>query len=133
MMQGVLDLMPGITVGKMLIQRNENSIDKHAVMYYSKLPDDIASKERVFILDPMLATGGSVSMCIDKLKEHGVDEDRITFINMISCESGIAILHKRYPKVKIVTAAIDPVLNEHRYICPGLGDFGDRYFGSRLP
>lgn len=102
-------------------------------MYYTKFPDEVAKKERVFILDPMLATGGSVGMCIDKLKEHGVSEERITFINLISCEHGLTALHGKYPGVKIITAAVDPVLNEHRYICPGLGDFGDRYFGSRLP
>jgi uracil phosphoribosyltransferase len=63
----------------------------------------------------------------------GVSEDKITFINLISCEVGLRKLHDVFPKVKVITAAIDPVLNDNKYIIPGLGDFGDRYFGSRLP
>ena len=81
----------------------------------------------------MLATGGSVNLCIAKLKEHGVEEENITFINLVSCEYGLQKIHSLFPKVKVITAAIDPILNEHKYIVPGLGDFGDRYFGSRLP
>ena len=81
----------------------------------------------------MLATGGSVNLCISKLKESGVDETNITFINLISCEYGLRKIHETHPGVKVITAAIDPTLNEDKYILPGLGDFGDRYFGSRLP
>ena len=81
----------------------------------------------------MLATGGSVNLCISKLKESGVDETKITFINLVSCEFGLRKINETYPGVKVITAAIDPTLNEDKYILPGLGDFGDRYFGSRLP
>lgn len=66
-------------------------------MFYSKLPDDIKEKQRVFILDPMLATGGSVIMCIRKLKEGGVNEDKITFINLVACEVGLRKLHEEFP------------------------------------
>ena len=133
MIHEVMDLLPGITIGKVLIQRDETSEDKHAIMFYCKLPEDLKKKQRIFILDPMLATGGSVILCIKNLKEAGVSEDKITFINLVSCELGLRKLHEVYPEVKVITAAIDPIINEHKYICPGLGDFGDRYFGSRLP
>ncbi len=133
MVQEVMDLIPGITIGKMLIQRDEGCRDKHSVFIYNKLPEDISHKQRVFIVDPMLATGGSIVICISKLIEAGVPEERITFINLISCETGLNKLHSQYPKVKVITAAIDPVLNENMYIIPGLGDFGDRYFASHLP
>lgn len=133
MINEVMDLLPGITVGKVLIQRDEASKEKNPIMFYTKFPEDLASKQRVFVLDPMLATGGSVLMCIDHLKQNGVSEDRITFINLVSCEEGLNNLHAKYPSVKVITAAIDPILNSQKYIAPGLGDFGDRYFGSRLP
>ena len=133
MINEVMNLLPGVTVGKVLIQRDENSVDKSPVLFYTKLPDDIQAKERVFVLDPMLATGGSVLMCIEKLKEKGVNEDKITFINLVSCEEGLTNLHLRYPQVKVITASVDPILNHQKYIVPGLGDFGDRYFGSKLP
>lgn len=132
MLTETMNLLPGISVGKVLIQRDENTEDKRPILFYCKLPDDIAKKERVFILDPMLATGGSVMMCIDKLVQSGVKQDKITFINLVSCDHGLQALHARYPQVKVITASIDPILNEHKYIVPGLGDFGDRYFGSRL-
>ena len=111
MVQEVMDLIPGITIGKMLIQRNEESKDKHSVFFYNKLPEDIKEKKRVFILDPMLATGGSVILCIKKLLDAGVSEDRITFINLIACDAGLQNLHSHYPQVRVITAAIDPVLN----------------------
>ena len=133
MISEVMNLLPGITIGKVLIQRDENSADKHPILYYCKLPDNLKDKQRVFVLDPMLATGGSVIMCIEKLKEVGVSEDKITFINLVSCEHGLTTLHQRFPQVNIITASIDPILNDDKYIVPGLGDFGDRYFGSRLP
>ena len=72
MIQEILNLLPGVSIGKVLIQRDEESPDRRAVFYYSKFPEDIAKKQRVFILDPMLATGGSAEMCIEKLLQHGV-------------------------------------------------------------
>ena len=81
----------------------------------------------------MCATGGSAAMCIDKLIESGVKEENITFINLITCDRGIKKIMDNYPKVRMLIACIDPVLNNSKYICPGLGDFGDRYFGSKLP
>ena len=78
----------------------------------------------------MLGTGGSASTAIEKLKESGVAEERIVFINLISCPDGIAALGSRYPGVRVITGKIDPILNEQKYIVPGLGDYGDRYFAS---
>ena len=84
----------------------------------------------MFILDPMLGTGGSVSTAIKRLKDLGVEEKRITFINLVSCPEGLDVVTKKFPEVTIFTAVLDPALNDHKYITPGLGDFGDRYFNS---
>ena len=89
--------------------------------------------KRVYVLDPMCATGGSAAMCIQKLIESGVSQDRITFINLVTVESGIKKVMEQFPEVRVITACIDPVINDAKYICPGLGDFGYRYFGSKLP
>lgn len=130
MLHEIFTLMPGISVGKILIQRDEESEDKHPVYYYSKLPRSIAEKKRVFILDPMLGTGGSCSCAVNKLLESGVQEKNITFINLVSCPEGLDYLTKNHPEMKIITAVLDPEMNSNRYIAPGVGDFGDRYFNS---
>lgn len=133
MLTEVFNLLPGCAIGKVLIQRDEESADKRPVFYYSKLPQDIAEKKRVYVLDPMCGTGGSAAMCIAKLIESGVSEDRITFINLVTVERGTKKVMETYPKIRMITACIDPIMNDACYICPGLGDFGDRYFGSKLP
>ena len=133
MLTEVFNLLPGAGIGKVLIQRDESSEDKRPIFYYSKLPEDIASKKRVYVLDPMCASGGSAAMCIQKLIESGVSQDRITFINLVTVDKGIRTVMETYPEVRMITACIDPELNDQKYICPGLGDFGDRYFGSKLP
>lgn len=129
----VFDMIPGIEIGKVLIQRDEESKEKKPIFYYSKLPDNIASKKRVLLLDPMCGTGGTATMCIQKLIDEGVKEEAIIFINLVTCDRGISKVLDDYPKVRMITAAVDPVMNEHCYITPGIGDFGDRFFGSRLP
>ncbi|CAI2377344.1 unnamed protein product [Moneuplotes crassus] len=129
MLAKMFELIPGIKVGKILIQRDENSKDKHPIFYYSKLPRGISSK-KVFILDPMLGTGGSCNLTIRKLKERGVKEENITFVNLISCPEGLAAVTDSHPGVKIITAVVDPCMNDNMYIEPGLGDFGDRFFNS---
>jgi uracil phosphoribosyltransferase len=132
MEQALRDTCRGIKIGKVLIQRREDSEDKapDERFNYAKLPTDI--RERwVLLLDPMLATGGSASKAIDLLiRGHGVREDRIIFLNVVSCPEGLRALAQRFPRVRIVTSAVDNGLNEHKYILPGLGDFGDRYFGT---
>lgn len=132
MEQALRDTCRGIKIGKLLIQRNEESEDKKPDerFNYAKLPRDI--KDRwVLLLDPMLATGGSAAKAIGRLiKDFGVLEERIIFLNVVACPEGIKCLSTNFPKVRIVTSAVDSGLNEARYILPGLGDFGDRYFGT---
>ena len=123
----VREVCKDIRVGKILIQRNEETAEP--ILFYSKLQKDI-SKRHVLLLDPMLATGGSVCKAIEVLKERGVLEEKIIFINLISCPEGIKSLQRKFPKVKMVTGFIDKKLNSKAYILPGLGDFGDRYFGT---
>lgn len=130
MLKEAFEVMPGVPVAKILIQRDESTPDKRPIYFYDKFPKSIAKKHRVFILDPMLGTGGSVCCCINRLKDHGVEEDRIVFINLISCPEGLERVTREHPGVKIITGAIDPGMNEDTYIAPGLGDFGDRYFNS---
>jgi uracil phosphoribosyltransferase len=98
-----------------------------AIPYYANIPDDLASRE-VFVLDPMLATGHSGSAALSVLAERGAQ--RPTFICVIAAPEGIATLRAEHPGVRIVTAAVDDHLNDHGYIVPGLGDAGDRMFGS---
>jgi len=99
-------------------------------LYYSKLPKRISSMERVLICDPMLATGGSVMMAIGELVKAGVEESRIVFVNVVSCPEGLQALHRKFPGVAVVSAALDDCIDSNKYICPGLGDYGDRFFNS---
>lgn len=122
--------IPGVAVGKILIQRNEASQEKEAQFYYSKMPSNVANMN-IILCDPMLATGGSAIAAIDCLVQtHGVQSDRILFANMISCPEGINAVYNVYPAVQIVTACVDEGLNEDKYIVPGLGDYGDRFFNT---
>ena len=127
MEKAVREVCRAIRIGKILIQRDEETAQP--TLFYQKLPEDIANRH-VLLLDPMLATGGSVCKAIEVLKEHGVEEGKIIFINLISCPKGIETFMKFVPKAKIITGFIDPELNEKAYIIPGLGDFGDLYFGT---
>ena len=131
MVEPFFEVMPEIAVGKVLIQRNERTADPE--YYYHKLPTDISDMKRVFVVDPMLATGGSASMAIKLVREKGVPAENITFINLVSCHRGLQRIQKDHPEVKIITAVVDPVLNEKCYIVPGLGDYGDRFFASTRP
>ena len=127
MLHVLRNILPSATCGKILIQRNESTAEP--ILFHSKLPADIKDKW-ILLLDPMLATGGSAVKAIDVLREHGVAENKIIFVNLVAVNEGIAFLHSKYPTVKIVTSEIDAILNEKKYIVPGLGDFGDRYFGT---
>ncbi|MET7289572.1 uracil phosphoribosyltransferase [Streptomyces sp. NPDC005573] len=117
----------GIRIGKILIQRDITT--KLPKLFYTKLPDDIADRH-VLLLDPMLATGGTALAAIDVLLERGVAEENIVFINFITVPEGIAAVCERHPRVRIVTSSIEQRLNENAYMLPGIGDFGDRYFGT---
>jgi len=116
-----------IRITHILIQRNEETAEP--IFFKEWLPEDI--KERfVLILDPMLATGGSVIETIKTLKSKDVPEEKIIFINLVAAPEGIENVFTKYPGIRIITAEVDKKLNEQAYIIPGLGDYGDIYFGT---
>ncbi|KAA6412062.1 MAG: uracil phosphoribosyltransferase [Lasallia pustulata] len=125
MEQGLRDCCRSVRIGKILIQRDEETSKPR--LFYDKLPEDVAERW-VLLLDPMFATGGSATMAVDVLKSRGVPEDRILFLNLIASPEGVTNFAKRFPNLRIVTAFVDQGLNEKNYIVPGLGDFGDRFY-----
>ncbi|KAJ9075498.1 Uracil phosphoribosyltransferase, synthesizes UMP from uracil [Entomophthora muscae] len=127
MEQGLRDCCRSVRIGKILIQRNEQT--HQAELFYEKLPGDIASRY-CMLLDPMLATGASAIKAIEVLISHGVPQEHIIFLNLVCCPEGLEAVLSKFPDLKIVTAAIDTGLDQNRYIIPGLGDFGCRYFGT---
>jgi uracil phosphoribosyltransferase len=126
MLDGVLSLISGARVGFIGLYRNEETLEP--VEYYVKLPQDIAERD-VILLDPMLATGNSTAAAVAKVKQAGAESIRL--IAIIAAPEGIQRLHAEHPDVTIVVAAIDRELNERGYIVPGLGDAGDRLFGTK--
>jgi len=126
MAEGILDLIPHARVGYIGIYRDPNTLEP--VEYYSKLPTNIENSS-VFVVDPMLATGGSASKAISVVKE--AKAKKIFFVCLISAPEGIEKIEHDHPDVKIYTIAIDQKLNSHGYIIPGLGDAGDRLFGTK--
>ena len=126
MVDGMLALVPNAKVGHVGLYRDPQT---HApVEYYCKLPSDIEQRE-IFVIDPMLATGGSASAAIDFIKARG--GKKIVFMCLIAAPEGIEVLQKDHPDVDIFIAAKDEKLNEHAYIVPGLGDAGDRLYGTK--
>ena len=126
MSDGLLQLMPSARVGHIGMYRNEETLEP--VEYYCKLPDDIAERE-VIVLDPMLATGGSAVDAITQIKKRGAKS--IKFIGIIAAPEGMQRLQEAHSDVDIYVAAMDEKLNENGYIVPGLGDAGDRIFGTK--
>lgn len=126
MVDGVLAMIPAAKIGHIGLYRDPETLEP--VEYYCKLPEDCDQRE-VFVLDPMLATGGSSSAAITMLKEHGCRQIRL--MNIIAAPEGVARMQKDHPDVDIYVAALDDHLNEHGYIVPGLGDAGDRIFGTK--
>ncbi len=126
MVDGILSLVPSARVGHIGLYRDPDTLKP--VEYYTKLPNDIADRD-VFLLDPMLATGGSAAAAIASLKKHGARTIRLLCI--LGAPEGIAVVEAAHPEVPIILAACDERLNEHGYIVPGLGDAGDRIFGTR--
>lgn len=124
---GLREAFRSVRIGKILIQRDK--VTKLPHLYYTSLPDDI-SKCHVLLMDPMLATGGTALAAIGVLLDKGVLEKNIIFVNLIAVSQGLRAVRSRYPQVRIVTSAIDERLNENAYMIPGIGDFGDRYFGT---
>jgi len=126
MLDAVLELVPSAKVGHIGLYRDPETLKP--VTYYCKLPADISERE-VFVIDPMLATGGSAIDAVDKIKEF--KPKSIKFMGIIAAPEGIEALSKAHPDVDIFVSALDDHLNEHGYIVPGLGDAGDRIFGTK--
>lgn len=126
MLDGVLELMPAAKVGHVGLYRDPETLEP--VEYYCKLPTDVTERDLI-VLDPMLATGGSAIAAIDFIKARG--GKNITMMCLVGCPEGIKALQEAHPDVDLYIAAIDDHLNEHKYIVPGLGDAGDRLFGTK--
>ena len=125
MLEGILELVPTARVGFVGLYRDEET--KQPVAYYERFPPQ-ARNGTCIIIDPMLATGGSTVAAIDQLKAFGAKD--IIVICIVTCPEGLALVEKEHPEVPVYTAAIDKYLNENKYIVPGLGDAGDRLFGT---
>lgn len=125
MLNGLLEIIPNAKVGHIGLYRDENTLE--AVEYFSKLPEDVGNT-KVILLDPMIATGGSIVDSLNILKKNGVKD--ITVLSIISSPEGLEKIQNHFDDISIYTAAIDEKLNERGYIVPGLGDAGDRIFGT---
>ena len=125
-LDGMLNVVPGARVGHVGLYRDPKTLV--AVEYYFKMPHDMHERDAI-VLDPMLATGNSAVAAVDRLKE--TSPRSIRFVSLVSAPEGIANMQKHHPDVPIYTAAIDRELNSHGYIVPGLGDAGDRLFGTK--
>ena len=126
MVDQMVALIPSAKIGHIGLYRDPET--HKPVEYYCKLPEDIANRQ-VFVVDPMLATGGSAVAAIDFLKKHGCKN--IIMMNVIGCPEGVKAVQEAHPDVEMYLAALDEKLNEHAYIVPGLGDAGDRIFGTK--
>ncbi|MCK6395991.1 uracil phosphoribosyltransferase [Zoogloea sp.] len=126
MLDGMIDLLPGARVGHIGLYRDPETLE--AIEYYFKLPEDVEDR-LVIVVDPMLATGNSASAALSRLKEAGVSS--LKFVCLLAAPEGIAALQAAHPDVSITTGAVDSHLNDHGYIVPGLGDAGDRIFGTK--
>lgn len=127
MLFGAMRLLPKVRVGFVGMERDEETAQAHE--YYWKLPK-VTKNSIVIVTDPMLATGGSICHLLTKVKEMGPREMRV--VSVVSSPEGIKQIQKKFPKTKIFTASIDEKLNSKKYIVPGLGDYGDRYFGTAV-
>ncbi len=126
MVDGILDLIPTAKVGHVGLYRDPDTLE--AVEYYCKMPADVPSREMI-VVDPMLATGGTAVAALNFVKERGAEN--IKFMCLVAAPEGIEELQDKHPNVDIYAAAIDDKLNDHAYIVPGLGDAGDRLYGTK--
>lgn len=126
LLDGMLDVVPGAPVGHVGLYRDPATLQ--AIEYYFKLPPQMGERDAI-VLDPMLATGHSAVAAVDRVKATGPRS--IRFVCLLAAPEGLAEFHRRHPDVPVTTAAIDRQLNEHGYIVPGLGDAGDRLFGTK--
>ena len=125
MLDPAMNVIPNSSVGYIGLERNE--VTAEASCYYAKMPD-LSDSTQVFVLDPMLATGGSAAQCVDQIKAHGAK--RVSMVCIIAAPEGVATFQKEHPDVPVVAGKIDRQLNDKKYILPGLGDFGDRLFNT---
>ena len=125
-LDGMLSVVPGARVGHIGLYRDPKTLQ--AVEYYFKMPQDMQERD-VVVVDPMLATGNSAVAAVTRIK--AVNPKSIKFVCLLTCPEGIATMHREHPDVPVYTAAIDRQLNDHGYILPGLGDAGDRMFGTK--
>lgn len=129
MVDGIMDMIPAARVGHIGMYRDPDTLE--AIEYFAKFPQDI-NERRVFVVDPMLATGASAIAALNQLTtKYNVSEENITFVCLVAAPEGIKALQEAHPNVDIYTAALDEKLNEQGYIIPGLGDAGDRIFGTK--
>jgi uracil phosphoribosyltransferase len=126
LLDGMLEVVPGARVGHVGLYRDPKTLG--AVEYYFKMPHELAERDAI-VLDPMLATGNSAVAAVDRLKEAGPRS--IRFVCLLAAPEGIRHFHAHHPEVPVFTAAVDRELNDHGYIVPGLGDAGDRIFGTK--
>ena len=126
MIDGILQLLPNAKVGHLGVYRNEETLEP--VYYYAKMPANVAESQ-VFVVDPMLATGGSMISTIDLLKAKGCQHIKV--LVLVAAPEGIKALEKAHPDIELYCASIDDHLNEQGYIIPGLGDAGDKIFGTK--
>ncbi len=125
---GILSLVPATKVGHIGMYRDEETLQP--VECLVKLPEDIDQRQ-IFVVDPMLATGGSAILAIDSLKKRGAGAANIKFVCLVAAPEGVKALQAAHPDIDVFTAALDEKLNDHGYIVPGLGDAGDRLFGTK--
>ena len=128
MVDGILELIPAAKIGHVGMHRDHDTLQP--VEYFVKLPSDI-SERQLFVVDPMLATGGSAVAAIDALLKRGAQPNSIKFCCLVAAPEGVETLRSAHPEIDIYAAALDERLNEHGYILPGLGDAGDRLFGTK--
>lgn len=126
MLDGIINVIPNAKVGHIGLYRDEETFQP--IEYYFKMPENVSQRE-VLIIDPMLATGGSASATISRLKEEGVK--KIKLLCVVAAPEGINLIEKDHPDVQIYCATVDRTLNESAYILPGLGDAGDRVYGTK--
>ena len=128
MVDGILELIPAAKIGHVGMYRDHDTLQP--VEYFVKLPSDI-SERQLFVVDPMLATGGSAVAAIDALLKRGAQPNSIKFCCLVAAPEGVKLLQEAHPEIDIYAAALDERLNENGYILPGLGDAGDRLFGTK--
>ena len=129
--QESIRLLPEAHICTIGMYRDETT--HRPIWYYDKTPATLPENAKVFILDPMLATGHSALGALDLFVSKGIKEENITFVSVLSAPEGLQTIWEKYPEMRVITGAIDDCLNENAYIVPGLGDAGDRLFNSQLP